>query len=126
DVATANLVTFGGVSLSGTGSGNYMLSALTQAATITPKSLTGSGLSAAASKVYDGTTSAVVSGTPSLQSTEPAGAGSTADGKPYTVDSMSLTGSAIGTYNSKDVATATTITFAGVTLTGTGTTNYAL
>ena len=37
DVLTANLVTFGGLSLTGSTNGNYTLTPLTQAATITPK-----------------------------------------------------------------------------------------
>src|SRR5208282_4706142 len=83
-------------------------------------------LSVPSSKIYDGTTTAVVSGTAGLQSTETAGAGSTADGKPYSVDSVSLTGTATGTYDYKDVATATTVTFGGESLTGTGNGNYSL
>src|SRR6185369_17240901 len=84
--------------------------------TITPKALTYSGLSVPASKVYDATTTAVVSGTASLQSTESAGSGNTSDGKPYGVDSVSLTGTPTGTYNSKDVLSATTVTFGGLSL----------
>ena len=79
-----------------------------------------------ASKVYDGTTTAEVSGTAALQTAEAAGIGSTADGKPYSVDSVSLTGTPTGTYNSKDVATATTVTFGGLALTGTGNGDYTL
>ena len=77
---------------------------VTQSATITPKALTYSGLSVPSSKPYNGTTTAMVSGTASLPSTEGAGSGSTSDGIPYSVDAVSLTGTATGTYNSKDVA----------------------
>src|SRR5262249_13509841 len=97
--------------------------------TITAKALTMSGLSVPGSKIYDGTTTAVVSGSPgSFQTAETAGTGTTSDGKPYTGngDAVSLTGTATGTYNTKDVATATTVTFAGVSLTGTGSGNYTL
>ncbi len=97
--------------------------------TITAKALTMSGLSVPSSKVYDGTTTAVVSGSPgSLQTAESTGTGTTADGKPYTGngDGVSLTGTATGTYNSANVASATTVTFGGVSLTGTGSTNYSL
>ena len=55
-------MTFGGLALTGTGNGDYTLTASTQAATITAKALTYSGLSVPSSKVYDGTTTAVVSG----------------------------------------------------------------
>ena len=112
---------------SGTVASNYILpTTASGAGTITPKALTYSGLSVPASKVYDGTTTAVVSGTAALQAAEAAGTGSTADGKPYTVDSVSLTGTPTGTYNSKDVATATTVTFGGLSLTGTGNGDYTL
>src|SRR2546430_6758617 len=95
--------------------------------TITAKALTMSGLSVPASKVYNGTATAVVSGSPgSLQSSEPAGTGTTADGNPYTGDTVSLTGTATGTYNSKDVASATTVTFGGLSLTGAQAGDYTL
>ena len=112
---------------SGTVASNYILpTTASGAGTITPKALTYSGLSVPASKVYDGTTTAEVSGTAALQTAEAAGTGSTADGKPYSVDSVSLTGTPTGTYNSKDVATATTVTFGGLALTGTGNGDYTL
>ena len=93
---------------------------------ITQKSLTMTGLSVPSSKIYDGTVNAVVTDVKALLGTEAAGAGSTSDGKPYSVDAVSLTGTAVGTYNTKDVATATTVTYTGISLTGTGSGNYAL
>ena len=112
---------------SGTVASNYILpTTASGAGTITPKALTYSGLSVPASKVYDGTTTAEVSGTAALQTAEAAGTGSTADGKPYSVDSVSLTGTPTGTYNSKDVATATTVTFGKLAQTGTGNGDYTL
>ncbi len=126
DVATAATVTFGALSLTGAQAADYSLTALTQAATITAKALTNSGLSVPLSKVYDGTTTAVVSGTASLQATEAAGTGSTSDGKSYTGDTVSITGTATGTYNSKDKATATTVTFGGLSLTGAQAGDYSL
>ena len=112
---------------SGTVASNYILpTTASGAGTITPKALTYSGLSVPASKVYDGTTTVVVSGTAALQAAEAAGTGSTEDGKTYSVDSVSLTGTPTGTYNSKDVATATTVTFGGLALTGTGNGDYTL
>ncbi|MGA2221363.1 MAG: YDG domain-containing protein, partial [Verrucomicrobiia bacterium] len=95
--------------------------------TITAKALTATGtLSVPASKVYDGTTSASVSGAAALLATEAPGAGTTADGKPYNADTVSLTGTASYNYNFKDVATATTVTESGLSLTGTGNGNYTL
>jgi hypothetical protein len=126
DVATATTITISGVSLTGAQAGNYTLLLASPSATITAKALTMSGLSVPASKIYDGTTSAVVSGSPTLQSSEAAGSGTNADGKPYTGDVVSITGSAVGTYNSKNVATATTVTYSGLSLTGAQAGNYSL
>ena len=67
------------------------------AATITAKALTMSGLSVPASKIYNATTVAVVSGTPTLQAAETAGTGTTGDGKPYSGDTVSITGTVTGT-----------------------------
>ncbi len=93
--------------------------------TITPKPLTMSGLSVPASKVYDGTTTAVVTGTGALATAEAAGAGSTADGIPYDVDTVNITGTAAGTYNVKDVG-ATSVIFSGLSLAGAQAGNYSL
>ena len=127
DVASATTVTYSGLSLTGAQAGNYTLTTQgTSAATITTKALTESGLSVAASKVYDASTGVTLIGTATLQAQEAAGAGTTSDGKPYTGDTVSLTGTAVGTYNSKDVATATTVTYSGLSLTGAQVGNYTL
>src|SRR5208282_4442291 len=88
--------------------------------------LTYGGLHVPGSKVYDGTTGAVVSGTAALLTPEAPGTGTTSDHTPYTVDSVSLTGTATGTYDSKNAGSATTVTFGGLSLTGTGNGNYSL
>ena len=93
---------------------------------IKPKALTMSGLAVAASKVYDGTTKAVVTGTKTLAVPEAVGQGSATDGKSYIGDSMSLTGTAVGTYNFKNVATASKVTYSGLSLTGNQPGNYTL
>ncbi|PWU13392.1 MAG: hypothetical protein C5B50_19475 [Verrucomicrobia bacterium] len=127
DVASATAVNESGLSLTGSGNGNYTLTGPSLSATITPKALTAQGtLSVPSSRVYDGTTSAAVAGAAALQSTETAGTGSTSDGKPYSVDSVSLTGTASYAYNSKDVASATAVNESGLSLTGTGNANYTL
>jgi hypothetical protein len=128
DVATATAVSFGGLSLTGAQAGDYTLTIQGPAsATITPKALTMGGLSVPASKVYNGTTTAVVSGSPgSLQASETAGSGTSGDGKPYAGDAVSLAGTATGTYNSKDVATATAVSFGGLSLTGAQAGDYSL
>src|SRR5206468_11259658 len=115
--------------VTGTGAGNYTVtqqSGLTQQ--VTQKALSPAGtLVFPASKIYDGTTTATpTSGAAALQVTESAGTGSTVDGKPYGVDLVSLTGTAAYNYDSKDVASATTVTESGLSLTGTGNGNYTL
>ena len=109
---------------------NYQLPTLNHAnapVTITTKALTMSGLTSA-NKVYDGTTDASVSGGPgSLQGNISAGTGTDSDGKPYeNTSSVSLTGTAVGTFNDKDVADATTVSFSGISLTGSEAPNYNL
>ena len=130
DVATANLITESGLSLTGTGSTNYTLTVLTSAKTITAKALTALGdLVFPSSKVYDGNTTATPnSGSAALITAETTGSGSTSDGKPYTgnTDNVSLTGTAAYDYNTIYVLTATTITESGLSLTGTGSGNYTL
>ncbi len=127
NVASATSVTFSGLSLTGAQAANYTLTTQSAAsATITAKALTMSGLSVPASKTYDGGTTAVVTDSKALQSAEAVGAGNTGDGKPYTGDVVSITGTAVGTYNSKDVATASTVTYSGLSLTGAQAGNYSL
>src|SRR5262249_54730377 len=115
----------GGLSLTGTGNGNYTPTPLTQAATITAKALTVSGLSTN-NKVYDATTTATLTGTAALQAAEAAGSGTTADGKPYTGDTMTLGGTATGTFASKDVANGISVSVSGNTLTGAQAGDYVL
>ena len=93
---------------------------------ITQKALTMSGLSIAASKVYDGTTKAVVIGTKTLAAAEAAGQGTATDGISYIGDIVSLIGTAVGTYNSKDVTTASKVIYSGLSLTGRDAHNYLL
>ena len=108
NVATAANVSFSGLSLTGGQAPNYSLTIQSPAlATITVKALTMSGLSVPASKVYDGSTGAVVTGTPAITgSRKLVVLERRVDGKPYTGDSVNITGTAVGTYNSKNVATA--------------------
>ena len=126
DVASANLATVSGYSLTGTGAGNYTLTAPTQAASITPKNVTIAGLTITASKIYDGTTAAAMTGTATLLS-QSAGAGNSADGKIYTVDPLvAIAGTAAAAYDSKDVLSASTISISGLSLSGAGSGNYTL
>ena len=94
------------------------------AQTITPKPLTYSGLTAG-SATYNGTNVATLGGAAALQTAETPGPGTTADGIPYTVDSVTLSGTALGTLAAKDVGNQA-VTITGVTLTGTGAGNYTV
>jgi hypothetical protein len=120
-------VSVSGYTLSGTDAGNYeVVQPSGLSAFITPKALTLAGLSAASSKVYDGNATATVIGNGGLLSASAAGAGTTADGKPYVGDLLTVSGSPLGTYNSKDVAVASSITFSGMSLSGAAASNYTL
>ncbi|HZV33047.1 MAG TPA: YDG domain-containing protein, partial [Verrucomicrobiae bacterium] len=91
----------------------------------TPKALSITGLTVT-NKTYDGTTAAVLNGTVSLGATEAFGSGTCSDGLPFAGDSVSLAGTPVGTYNSKDVSTATNVTITGLSLTGANAANYVL
>ena len=108
------VVSTAGVVLTGADAANYALQPVTGlTGTITPAQLSISGLSVPASKVYDGTTAATVSGTPTVSGL----LGS---------DSVSLAGSVQGAYNSKDVATANAVSFTGLSLSGADAGNYVI
>ncbi len=112
--------------ISGADAGNYTITKQgTTTANVTPKALTISGLTSA-NKTYDGTTKALASGTAVLQSAQAAGAGTSSDGIAFTGDTVSLSGTALGAFNSQNVATATTVNFSGLSLTGADAANYSL
>ncbi|MGI8733701.1 MAG: YDG domain-containing protein, partial [Pyrinomonadaceae bacterium] len=126
DVANGISVTVGGTSLTGAQAGNYTLTQQTGLiANITAKALTVSGLTAN-NKIYDATTAATLSGTAALQASEAAGSGTTADGKPYTGDTVSIGGTPSGTFASKDVANGIAVTVTGNTISGVQASNYTL
>jgi trimeric autotransporter adhesin len=92
DVATANTVTVNTTLTDGTGkASNYSLAPQTASANITPKSIT--GVATANNKVYDGNTTATVQ--------------LTLNGL---VGSETLNNTAVASFNSKDVATASSVT----------------
>ncbi len=127
DVLTANTVTFSNILLTGAGSGNYSLTIQQPTpATITPKELTMSGLSVPATKIYDANKNAVVTDNKTLQIKIAPGTGNKDDGKPYDPDVVSISGTAVGTYNSKDVVDAIRVDFTGLSLTGADASNYTL
>ena len=93
--------------------------------TIVAKQITMTGLGAT-DKIYNGTTSATVTGAASLTSSEAPGAGSSIDGKWYVGDTVNITGPPVGTFNSKNVAEANSVTFSQLSLTGAQSGNYTL
>ena len=126
DAANGLVVTVTGKTISGPQSGNYTLTQQSGlSANITPKALTVSGLTASA-KVYDGTTTATLGGTAALQAAEAPGAGTTADGKPYTGDTVTLGGTPVGTFVSKNVGAPVSVTVTGNTIGGAQAGNYSL
>jgi trimeric autotransporter adhesin len=110
--------------LGGAAAGNYTLTQPTLTANITPKPLA-VGLTSS-DKIYDGTTTAEVNGTLGLQNAMSPGTGNSTDGKPYSGDAVLLGGLPNASFNSKDVATANTVTFAGLSLSGAQAGNYTL
>ncbi|NOT18892.1 MAG: filamentous hemagglutinin N-terminal domain-containing protein [Sideroxydans sp.] len=112
NAGTGKAVTVSGNTLAGTDAGNYNLIQQTGLnADISKADLAVTGLSAS-SKEYDATTVATLGGTAAV----------TALGN----DSVSVSGSAIGSFANKNVGTAKAVTVAGNTLSGTDAGNYNL
>jgi filamentous hemagglutinin family protein len=95
------------------------------AATITPKPLTVIGLTTT-NKVYDGTTADPLGGAASLESTEAPGSGSGTDGAPYSGDSVSLSGTPVGTFSQKNVGNGISVAVSGLTLGNNANGDYTL
>ncbi len=111
NVGTGKSVTVSGYTLSGTYAGNYSLSQPTGlTASITPASIVVNGV-AASNKVYDGATSATLTGTPTVSAL-----GS---------DSLSVAGG-VGSFADKSVGIAKSVTVSGYTLSGADAGNYTL
>jgi autotransporter-associated beta strand protein len=119
-------VTITSVTLAGPDAGNYTLvnpQGLVQ--TVIPKALTVTGL-ACTNKLYDGTTAATLHGTNALQVAEAPGAGTTTDGKPYTNDVVSLTGTPVATFAQAEKANNIPVSVTGISLAGANAGNYSL
>ncbi|APV43768.1 hypothetical protein Dform_00410 [Dehalogenimonas formicexedens] len=127
NVGTGKTVTVTGLVLGGANAGNYQLSAapVTATANITAKPLNVTGITAA-NKVYDRTTAATVSGTAALLAAEATGTGTATDGKPYTGDTVSVSGTAAGAFATATAGTAKVVNITGLTLGGTSAGNYSL
>ena len=120
DVASANAVNYTGVALGGTGAGNYRIASTVQGAgNITAKQLNLALTSGAHfDKTYDGTANVTQSLTKDRNYTLTnfvSGEGADIALAPVT-----------GTYADKNAGTGKTVTFGGLTLTGTGAGNYSL
>jgi hypothetical protein len=111
-VGTGKPVNVGGLSLGGADGGNYSLTPLVLQANITPLALTITGLSAQ-NKVYDGTTTATLTGTAALVGV----LGS---------DVVLLGGTATGAFADANIGTGKTVTVSGLSLTGADSGNYSL
>ena len=111
DTGTGKTVTDTGLTLGGAQAANYSLSNPTETATANVTARSISGTITAAGKTYDGTTSATLTS-------------ETLTGV-LSGDTTSLTGGT-AVFNSKDVATATTVTATGLTLTGAQAGDYML
>lgn len=97
----------------GLGGENYFLAFVSNfTSVITAKALSVSGLSAS-DKVYDGDTTATITGTPSLVGV-------------IAGDDVSILGTPVGTFASKDVSASTTVSVSGLSLTGAQAGNYSL
>ena len=114
NAARDKAVTFGGLTLTGTGAGNYVLNktTLTGTGTIARRALT-VGTVAAQSKTYDGTTAADASKFGAALNNAVAG------------DSVTATATGAA-YNNKNVTAANRIDYTGVALRGADAGNYSL
>ena len=120
NAARDKAVTFGGLTLKGTGTGNYVLNktALTGIGTISPKQLNLALTSGARfDKTYDGNANVTQSLTKGTNYTLT----NFADG-----EGAGITITGAGTYTDKNAGTGKTVTFGGLTLTGAGAGNYSL
>ena len=114
NAAANKAVTFGGLTLTGTGAGNYVLNktALTGTGTIAPRALT-LGAVESQSKTYDGTTAADASKFRAALNNF--------------IEGDNVTAAATGaSYNDKNVAAANRIDYTGVALAGADAGNYSL
>ena len=92
---------------------------------VTAKALALTGLTAN-NKTADGTQTASFTGAVNLLAAETAGSGSTGDGKPYSGDSVGLTGATNGTFATASAGTNIAVTVSGLSLSGTEAPNYTL
>jgi hypothetical protein len=110
-VGTAKPVAVSGIAISGPAAGNYSLTNPTATTTANITALSTTASFTAASKGYDGTTAATVSGRTVTNA--------------LTGDAVAL-GGGVAAFNNKNVATGKTVTLTGAALTGNDAGNYRL
>ncbi len=114
NVGTGKTVHVSGLSISGADAANYVLTQPTVTANITQATLTVTGVTAS-NKTYDGTVNATIH------------TDSAALAGKFTGDTVVLnTSGAIGTFASKGVGTSTTVSIAGLSISGLDASNYVL
>jgi hypothetical protein len=115
NVGINKTITVGGYSISGTAAGNYTLTQPTGiTGDITAKGLTITGLTAD-NKIFDGNTTATLSGTPTLNVIE------TVD-----IGNVTVSGTATANFASSAVGNNIAVTVTGYTLSGTASGNYTV
>ncbi|HTY36645.1 MAG TPA: YDG domain-containing protein [Bacteroidota bacterium] len=107
-------VTISGLTITGASSGNYTLAQPSATASITPKNLTVSGVTAS-DKPYDGTTTAALN-------TGAAALVGVVTGNDVTLNLASASGS----FNDKNAGSGKTVSVTGLTISGADATNYTL
>ncbi len=112
-VGTGITVTVSGLTISGAQASNYTLTQPTTTANITAKNLTVSGITAS-NKTYDASTTATLVGAPGTLVGVISG------------DSVSLSGTALGTFATSSVGNGITVAVSGQSLTGAQASNYSL
>lgn len=113
------------LALAGPAAPNYTLLAATGTVTIATKDLAVTGLTAS-DKVYNATTAATLAGTAALLGAEAPGTGSTSDGKPYSNDTVSVTGTPSSVFATPYVGSGKAVTVSGLSLTGAQASNYSV
>ncbi len=112
NVGTGKAVSVSGLGLAGSDAANYALQPVAGlAANVSAAPLAVTGLGAAA-RIYDGTTAAPLTGSAAIT--------------PLAGDSVTLAGTAAGSFASKTVGTGKAVTVSGLSLAGTDAANYSL
>lgn len=104
---------------------NYDVTKINAVGTIERKALTVSGLTVL-DHVYDGKTVASISGTPTFLEAQSAGTGTSTDGRPYKVDTVTPGGYASGEFADANVGSAKAVTIFGISVSGAGDGNYTV